>query len=59
MLSQYNDEEEMVEKRALYFAAGALECWICAEDGRMSFYDSVGALDRSGFCPEFPLMVEV
>lgn len=32
VLSPYNDDEEMAEKRGLYFAAGALECWICAEE---------------------------
>ena len=59
VLSPYNDDEEMAEKRALYFAAGALEAWICAEDGAVTFYGPAGRLERSGFCPEFPVRVEV
>ena len=59
VLSPHDDDEEMAEKRALYFAAGALECWVCAEDGRMSFYNAAGRLDGSGFCPDFPALVEI
>lgn len=59
VLSPYNDEQEMDEKRALYFEAGALEVWICAEDGGMTFYGPVGGLPRSALCPEFPARVEI
>ena len=59
VLSPYNDDEEMAEKRALYFAAGALEGWICAEDGAMSFHGPAGELPASEFCPGFPSRVEV
>ena len=55
-----NDEEEMSEKRALYFEAGALEVWICAEDGAMSFYNPAGLLaGGSAFCPEFPAQIDI
>ena len=60
VLSPYNDQEEMDEKRALYFEAGAVEVWLCAEDGRMTFYVPDGLLsDGSRFCPAFPARVEV
>lgn len=60
VLSSFNDDEEMAEKRALYFAAGAVECWVCAEDGAMAFYHAAGPLAAgSVFCPGFPARVEV
>ncbi len=60
VLSPYNDQEEMDEKRALYFEAGAREVWLCAEDGRMTFYGPDGLLPGgSQFCPAFPALVEV
>ena len=60
VLSPYNSEREMTGKRALYFEAGALEYWQCAEDGRMTFHDPDGVLpDGSKFCPGFPAQVVV
>lgn len=59
VLSPYNDEEEMTEKRALYFSAGALESWTCAEDGAMQFHGPGGRLERSVLCPAFPVQVEI
>ncbi len=60
VISPYNNQREMLEKRALYFQAGALECWECAEDGKMSFYGPQGELrGGSGFCPEFPAQVSI
>ncbi len=59
VLSPNNDEEEMTEKRALYFEAGALECWTCAEDGQMTFHGPAGLLACSKFCPDFPAHVKV
>lgn len=59
VLSPYNDQAEMDEKRALYFEAGAVEFWICAEDGRMTFYGVAGVLPSSEFCPGFPARVEI
>lgn len=60
VISPYNDEAEMLEKRLLYFEAGALEVWLCAQDGKMTFYRSDGlpAADSS-FCPAFPPRVEI
>lgn len=44
-------------KRKLYFEAGALEFWLCEEDGRMSFFGAdapEAPLPRSCVCPGFP-----
>lgn len=57
VLSPSNTEEEMTEKRRLYFAAGAKECWTCDEFGHLRFYSPAGRLERSALCPEFPAVI--
>jgi Uma2 family endonuclease len=53
VLSPSNTVEEMKEKRALYFAAGAHEVWLCGRDGKMEFYTpDLAAASR--LCPLFP-----
>lgn len=53
--SPSNTEEELREKVALYFDAGAQEVWICATFGEVSFLEPGGRpLARSRLCPEFP-----
>jgi hypothetical protein len=48
-----NSAAEMKEKRALYFAAGAQEVWLCGRDGKMEFYTpDLSAASR--LCPLFP-----
>ena len=60
VLSPYNSEREMMQKRTLYFQAGALEYWQCAEDGTITFYGPEGVLtDGSKLCPGFPAQVVV
>jgi Uma2 family endonuclease len=60
ILSPSNPRAEMLGsasrpgKRELYFKAGALEFWLCDEDGRISFFQPAGAMERSALCPEFP-----
>lgn len=49
-----NSEEEMVEKRALYFEAGAREVWECDQDGVMTFYRNLEMIEQSELAPEFP-----
>ena len=58
-LSPVNDDAEMAEKRALYFAAGAEEVWLCAKTGEMQFFTREGEKETSLFCPEFPILVEL
>jgi Uma2 family endonuclease len=55
ILSRSNTPAEIDEKRALYFAAGATEVWVCNLDGSMSFF--VGPnhqVPTSVLCPAFP-----
>ena len=60
VMSPHNDEREMIEKRRLYFEAGALECWQCSENGSTSFYSPRGAPEgASALCPGFPTRVVV
>ena len=55
--SPSNTGEEFVTKRSLYFAAGALEVWICTQAGQMRFYDASQELERSRFVPDFPAQI--
>lgn len=59
ILSNSNSKEEMLEKRQLYFAAGAKEVWLCDEQGTMRFFNHEGQLARSAFVPEFPLKIDI
>jgi len=57
--SRSNTDEEMAEKRTLYFEAGALEFWLCSESGQLRFFDPDGEHPRSGLVPSFPVRIEV
>ncbi|VXD12372.1 conserved hypothetical protein [Planktothrix serta PCC 8927] len=52
--SSSNTLEEMLEKKDLYFAAGAEEVWVCDIQGKMKFYNRQGELSKSLLVPEFP-----
>ena len=58
IISPSNSEEEIREKAALYFDAGAIEVWTCGAFGQMNFFEP-GLIDlgRSKLCPEFPTEV--
>jgi len=60
VISPSNTEEEMADKKALYFAAGAKEVWFCREDGTMEFFLGADgpAVAASALCPEFPATIE-
>ncbi|PZN81358.1 MAG: hypothetical protein DM484_08665 [Candidatus Methylumidiphilus alinenensis] len=51
VLSPSNTQQEMEEKRELYFARGAKEVWLCDEQGNLSFYDCTGPLTNSSLFP--------
>ena len=58
VISKSNSREQMREKAALYFEAGAKEVWLCGSSGVMEFF--VGSFDHpatSIVCPQFPLQV--
>ena len=57
--SPSNSDEEMLEKKELYFAKGAKGFWLCDETGNVAFYNRTGKLDRSGYFPAMPNKVSV
>lgn len=59
VLSESNTEQEMTEKRQLYFEQGAKEVWLCSEQGDMRFFNNLHELVHSELVPEFPLRIEV
>jgi Uma2 family endonuclease len=58
VLSPDNSRREIAEKKALYFAAGAEEVWLC-DKGRMTFFtgSGSGALQTSHLCSDFPALI--
>lgn len=62
ILSPSNSREEMMEKMALYYEKGALEVWLCDEDGRLEFFTARSGpqpVAASEFCPAFPHQIDV
>lgn len=59
VLSESNTDEQMFEKMALYFATGAIECWLCSDDCEMRFFNSEGQLAQSVRCPDFPQKLKI
>ena len=57
--SPSNSMRELLEKKDLYFKAGAQEVWIREKSGKMRFFDANGPLERSTLCPTFPVMVKI
>ena len=60
VLSPDNTRLEMAEKRALYFAAGAREVWLCDRSGVMAFFTGPNSRGQksSKFCPDFPREIQ-
>lgn len=59
VLSSSNTNIEIEEKIQLYISAGAIEFWVCTEDGDMMFFDANGQLKKSELIPAFPNKVKV
>lgn len=59
IMSASNTERETQDKCALYLEAGALEVWVCKEDGSLRFFDSSGQRNGSVLIPGFPTWVQV
>jgi Uma2 family endonuclease len=58
--SPSNTEDELDEKAALYFEAGAKEVWICDELGHIRVLSApANELMRSSICPSFPHQIQV
>lgn len=59
IISAGNTKKEMIEKRQLYFEAGAKEVWLCNENGLLSFFNAEQELTHSLLVPEFPEKVDI
>jgi Uma2 family endonuclease len=59
VLSLRNTDDEIEEKRALYFDRGAQEVWICKADGDIHFYTAAGRIEQSILVPGFPQHVTI
>jgi Uma2 family endonuclease len=60
ILSPSNTPSELLEKRQLYFEAGAREVWICDESGSLRFFTSAATTEpaaASSLCPAFPAVI--
>jgi Uma2 family endonuclease len=58
ILSPSNSSVEIKHKRALYFAAGAQEVWICQRNGLLRFFDPRGEISNSLLLPRFPQQIQ-
>jgi Uma2 family endonuclease len=56
--SSGNTLEEMEFKQRLYFEAGAIEVWICNEQGQITFSNDRSELAQSLLVPNFPNQIE-
>ncbi|HRC70858.1 MAG TPA: Uma2 family endonuclease [Candidatus Competibacter denitrificans] len=59
VLSFSNTGGEIEEKRMLYLTVGAIEFWVCQENGNMAFFDANGRLKTSSLIPDFPQRVKI
>ena len=59
VISPTNTKGEITGKRELYFERGAREVWVCDLEGKMTFYNPDGPLERSVICPKFPAQVKL
>jgi Uma2 family endonuclease len=59
VVSDSNTEEEMAKKRQLYFEQGALEVWICSQQGQIRFYNAESQLEKSILAATFPNSIEL
>ena len=51
--SPANSEEELMERKRLFFDQGAQEFWVCDLFGKMAFYGASGGIPQSALCPDF------
>jgi Uma2 family endonuclease len=50
--------EELAEKKAAYFRAGAREVWMCDQNDIIEFFGPNGQMAESEICPRFPNRIE-
>jgi len=59
IISPGNTDEEINEKKELYFENGAEEVWICTNNGNMIFHVPGRESGRSSLAPDFPKKIEL
>jgi Uma2 family endonuclease len=61
VVSSSNTQRELVEKKQLYFAAGAEEVWFCHRDGQMEFFvkEAPETAGSSKLCASFPPRIAI
>ncbi|MGR0480429.1 MAG: Uma2 family endonuclease [Candidatus Electronema sp. V4] len=59
VISASNTDEEMKEKRKLYFEQGAKEVWLCSEQGELRFFTARDETAVSSLVPAFPHRIEL
>jgi Uma2 family endonuclease len=59
VVSPSNSGIEIAEKIALYLAAGAVEVWVCAETGELSFHTRDGEIHSSSLVKKFPRFIDL
>lgn len=59
VLSEGNTVAEMIEKRTLLLSLGAVEVWLCDEEGTLSFYGPDGPLEQSRLIPNVPRQISI
>ena len=59
ILSPSNTQQEMLEKKELYFAKGAKEFWICGSDGIMRFFNHHEEITTSDLLDNFPKRIDI
>lgn len=59
ILSQSNTDDEMEEKKSLYFSKGACEVWICDENGNIRFFIPGDEMKQSRIFPHFPGRIQL
>jgi Uma2 family endonuclease len=59
IMSPSNTREELLEKAALHFEAGAKEVWISDTLGNIEMFDAPSnRIAASRICPDFPLQIQ-
>ena len=54
-----NTMDEMIFKKELYLERGAVEFWLCDDNGVLTFFGTTGKLAKSQLVPKFPAKIEV
>lgn len=57
VVSPSNSQEEIEERKRLFFEKGAVEFWVCSLTGAISFFDPAGEMPASKLCQDFPKQV--